>query len=149
MIKTVHKLIGAAAILIATSMQAAAQIEDALELSENRYQQCQESGKNVPACAARYYKDVDSLMTLAYKKLRASVKTDGKMALQKDQNDWMMRRDAYFVKLKTDYRVNSKAPVGEDETDTKAALSEDKARYVRERIEVLLSRIPEKAEEEE
>jgi|GEM_PF-2318051 uncharacterized protein YecT (DUF1311 family) len=148
MTRHIGKITGLAAMLLLGAMQASAQIEQALETSENKYQQCQESGRNVPACAARYYRETDSLLNLTYKKLRGTLKSDGKIALQKEQNDWSARRDAYFIKLKADYKGSGSAPANEDEADPKAAISEDKARFVRERIDELLGRIPEKEEEE-
>lgn len=104
---------------------------------EQQYQSCLDKGEGMAGCATRFYEEMDSMLNIAYRQLRHSMKATEKTKLQIEQRTWLVRRDAYFKKL--DAVVQKKKDKKEYGTEDLLITIDDKARFVKERVEVLLS----------
>lgn len=124
--------------LLLTSLTFAgkAQTQKTIDSIRITYQNCLDKGENMLGCTRRYYSQMDSLLNVVYKNLRNQSDAAGKDRLKSEQKKWLTKRDAYFKKVEKD-PLNEITP-GELSRDEAMIIIDQKADYVRERVEALL-----------
>jgi len=126
------------AFFIFTITVKAQNLEELTGIDKN-YKACLGKETNMLGCSQLYYSQMDSLLNVAYNKLRKPLDQSGKAALKNEQIKWLGIRDAYFKKLDKEYAAeNSNGFAGND--SSMIAIS-DKAKFVRKRVEEILKRL--------
>jgi len=116
-----------------------AQVLEELTDIDKKYKACLDKGTNMLDCARVYYSHMDSLLNVAYNKLRKPLNQTGKVALKNEQIKWLGKRDAYFKKIDKEYAAeNSNGFAG---NDSKMIAIDEKARFVRKRVEELIKKL--------
>ena len=106
---------------------------------DKKYKVCLDKGTNMLSCSQLYYNPMDSLLNVAYNKLRRPLDQSGKAALKNEQIKWLGKRDAYFKKVDKDYVAeNSSGFAG---NDSRMIAIDEKAQFVRKRVEELIEKL--------
>ncbi|TXK51864.1 DUF1311 domain-containing protein [Pontibacter qinzhouensis] len=108
---------------------------------DRHYQTCLDKGSNMLNCFQGYYYQMDSLLNVVYNNLRHPLNLLEKAALKKEQLNWLARRDAYFKEVDTALAAENKD--GFAGSDSRMIAFDDKARFVRKRVEELLIKLAE------
>jgi uncharacterized protein YecT (DUF1311 family) len=58
---------------------------------------CLDNGVNMMGCSQLYYKTMDSILNVAYNKLRKTLTIDRQTALKQEQLKWIKKRDAHHA----------------------------------------------------
>jgi uncharacterized protein YecT (DUF1311 family) len=123
-------------ILITSKVQAQTQTQ--LNSLNNKYQACLDKGINMLRCSNLYYNQMDSLLNVVYNRLRISMNPSEKTVLKNEQLKWLKTRDAYFKKVDKENGIGGKEYVG---TDFQMIAIDEKAQFVRERVEELMEKL--------
>ncbi len=102
------------------------------------HQACLDNGINMLGCSQRYYKTMDSILNIAYNKLKNTLTTEGQAALKQEQLKWLKKRDAHHAAELKEYRKN--VDVGESGTDMFMIVYDNDAEFVRDRVIELINR---------
>jgi uncharacterized protein YecT (DUF1311 family) len=135
------KLLKFALILSAFTLitsKAQAQTQTQLNFLNNKYQACLDKGTNMLRCSNLYYKQMDSLLNVVYNRLRIPMNPSEKTLLKNEQLKWLKTREAYFKKVDKENGIGGKEYVG---TDFQMIAIDEKAQFVRKRIEELMKRL--------
>ncbi|MGC4104410.1 lysozyme inhibitor LprI family protein [Ferruginibacter sp.] len=126
-------------VFICCSCCAVAQTEKTMEELYNKHQACLDSGVNMVGCSRDYYLQMDSMLNIAYNKLRSQLSETAKTTLRDEQRTWIKKRDIYFAKQDKRFQINLTKRIWG--TDMIMITYDDKAKYVEERVLVLIKRI--------
>jgi len=83
---------------------------------------------------------MDSMLTLVYKKLYSKLDKNGKTALQKDQANWVKKRDLYFEKQEKAFA--DKLKTGEWGADMEMIPYGNDGEFIKNRVLILIRRLP-------
>ncbi|MBW4891456.1 DUF1311 domain-containing protein [Mucilaginibacter sp. HMF5004] len=117
-------------------LQGFAQTIKTVDSLRNSYQTCLDKGVYMLGCSKVHYHQIDSMLNLAYIKLRTKLLSPQISKLKSEQAQWLIKRDQYFKNLTLDPEVKSLG--GEDR---EMVLIDKKATFVEERVIVLLRRL--------
>lgn len=87
-------------------------------------------------CTRWYYSQMDSLLNVVYKNIHYQSDAAGKDRLKTEQKKWLTKRDVYFKKLEKE--PHTEIAPGILTRDEAMIMTDQKADYVRERVEVLI-----------
>ena len=82
---------------------------------------------------------MDSMLNLAYKKLRLTINSEEQHLLRTEQLQWLKKRDKYFSALQQEFQRNYKK--GEWGRDMFMVTYHNDAEFVRKRVVTLIKRI--------
>src|SRR5690606_30790237 len=68
-----------------------------IDILESKYQVCLDKGEFMLGCSEKFYFQMDSLLNVEYKKLRAKCDSIQKVNLKEDQVKWLAIRDKQFM----------------------------------------------------
>ncbi|BAV07624.1 Protein of unknown function [Filimonas lacunae] len=122
---TVKPLLLCLAVLLFTSALKGQQVVDSLD---KVYQARLDEGVNMVGTAHWYYNQMDSLLNVYYKKLRAGCDSVQKENLKDEQVVWLSKRDTYFKKTEQNRGKNGGGRDGE------MIMMDEKASFVQERV---------------
>jgi hypothetical protein len=108
-----------------------------LEEINRNYQTCLNKGDFMLDCTISYYTKMDSMLNLAQKGFDAK----GQPSWKNGQQEWLERRDAYFLEVDKEYATQEKD--GFSGNDNRMIAIYKKSRFLRERVEYLISKIRE------
>lgn len=103
------------------------------------HQECLDEGKDMKGCARSYYLQMDSMLNVVYKKLRASLNTSQQAALKQEQLQWLKARDRYLKKQRQEYDTQVKK--GEWGSDMFMVVYDNAAMFVEKRVRTLIMRM--------
>lgn len=115
------------------------QTSSSVEKIETSYQTCLDKGKNMKACAYKFYIQADSLLNATYKKLKLKLNTQEFNQVKKEQQMWLLKRDIYF-KVAYD-EVKAQKEIVEGTEDFTMIYTDKKSQFVIARAKVLLNRL--------
>ncbi len=121
------------------NVSANAQLKNSMDRIYQDHLKCLDSGINMLGCSRKYYLEMDSMLNLTYKKLRASLNEAEKSKLKEEQLKWLKERDAYFEDQNRIF--NEKVTSGEWGNDMYMVTYDDKADFVRKRVLDIIKRI--------
>jgi uncharacterized protein YecT (DUF1311 family) len=122
--------------LFFVSVHALAQTNDDVNMLQQRYQKCLDSGQAMRNCALVFFNQMDSLLNLAYNQLRSNSDSIQKNNLKDDQKDWLMSRDNYFKKTKADLKGKAKTMT----QDAEMMMHDKNAAFVKTRVLELIKK---------
>jgi uncharacterized protein YecT (DUF1311 family) len=125
-------------ILIIISFSCNSQTLKTIEKIESSYQNCLDKGDNMKGCSVEYYKKADSLLNVAYKKLRLKISLKEQSSLKTEQLEWLKKRDKYFQKVYSETKKERDFIEGSNDFDM--IVIDKKAEFVFERVKVLIKR---------
>jgi uncharacterized protein YecT (DUF1311 family) len=125
-------------ILIMLSFNCNSQTVKTIEKIELSYQNCLDKGDNMKGCSVEYYKKADSLLNVAYKKLRLKLSIEEQSSLKTEQLEWLKKRDKYFQKVYSETKKEGDFIEGSNDFDM--IVIDKKAEFVFERVKVLIKR---------
>ena len=125
-------------ILIIISFNCNSQTLKTIEKIESSYQNCLDKGDNMKGCSVEYYKKADSLLNVAYKKLRLKLSVKEQSSLKAEQLEWLKKRDKYFKKVYSETKKEGDFIEGSNDFDM--IVIDKKAEFVFERVKVLIKR---------
>jgi uncharacterized protein YecT (DUF1311 family) len=125
-------------ILIIISFNCNSQTLKTIEKIESSYQNCLDKGDNMKGCSDEYYKKADSLLNVAYKKLRLKISVEEQSSLKTEQLEWLKKRDKYFQKVYSETKKEGDFIEGSNDFDM--IVIDKKAEFVFERVKVLIKR---------
>ncbi len=125
-------------ILIIISFNCNSQTLKTIEKIESSYQNCLDNGDNMKGCSVEYYKKADSLLNVAYKKLRLKLSVEEQSSLKTEQLEWLKKRDKYFQKGYSETKKEGDFIEGSNDFDM--IVIDKKAEFVFERVKVLIKR---------
>ncbi|PIQ22772.1 MAG: hypothetical protein COW65_01255 [Cytophagales bacterium CG18_big_fil_WC_8_21_14_2_50_42_9] len=115
-----------------------AQTQTQLTNLKKQHQSCLDKGVNMFSCSQQYYKQMDSLLNVAYNRIRKPMSQTEKLAFKNEQIKWLQKRDAFFVKVDKEAAAESgPGPIGRDFL---MIAMDEKANFVRKRVEELIKR---------
>jgi uncharacterized protein YecT (DUF1311 family) len=109
--------------------------ESVLERIDTQHQDCLDLGENMIACSSEYYKKVDSMLNVVYKAVLKDLANTEKTDLRNEQREWLTNRNNKFREIDNEAKKDS---LGSMERMTAV---EDKAGYVRERVDELIGKL--------
>jgi len=101
---------------------------------DEKYQACLDKGDMMLNCSQDYYSQMDSLLNVAYNKLRRPMNQDERAVLKSEQLKWLGKRDAQFKKIDKEY-----SSFGGN--DGIMMVTNAKALFVRKRVEELIRKL--------
>ncbi len=122
--------------LYAQAVSAQAQYIKHLDSAE---QTCLDKGDNMLGCTLTYYHQMDSMLNVTYKLLKAKADNNSRIVLRKEQRNWLSKRDKKFKEID---KGAAKGEIGG--SDAKMIATDKKAAFVRERVMVLIQRYEKK-----
>jgi len=125
-------------IFITLSFNCNSQTLKTIEKIETSYQNCLDKGDNMKGCSAEYYKKADSLLNVAYKKLKLKLSFEDQASLKAEQLEWLKKRDKYFQKIYSETKKEGDFIEGSNDFDM--IVIDKKAEFVFERVKVLIKR---------
>jgi uncharacterized protein YecT (DUF1311 family) len=125
-------------ILIILSFNCNSQTLKTIEKIESSYQNCLDKGDNMKGCSVEYYKKADSLLNVAYKKLRLKLSIEEQSSLKTEQLEWLKKRDKYFQKVYSETKKEGDFIEGSNDFDM--IVIDKKAEFVFERVKVLIKK---------
>jgi uncharacterized protein YecT (DUF1311 family) len=132
----IHKSI--TVILITLSLNCNSQTLKTIEKIESTYQNCLDKGDNMKGCSIEHYKKADSLLNVAYKKLRLKLNVEEQLSLKTEQLKWLKKRDNYFQKVYSETKKEGDFVEGSNDFDM--IVIDKKAEFVFARVKVLIKR---------
>jgi uncharacterized protein YecT (DUF1311 family) len=108
-----------------------------IEQFENRYQDCLDSGKNMKNCSIKYYNQSDSLLNVAYKRLKAKLNATEQTKLKNEQLSWLKKRDLYFKKAYLEAKNEGPFP---EQDDLEMVYIDKKSEFVMDRVKQIIKR---------
>lgn len=125
-------------VLITLSFNCNSQTLKTIEKIESSYQICLDKGDNMKGCSVEYYKKADSLLNVAYTRLKLKLSIEEQSKLKMEQFKWLKKRDKYFQKV---YSEEKKiGDLNEGTNDFDMVIIDKKAVFVFERVKVLIKR---------
>lgn len=116
-----------------------AQTLEELTTMDKKYKACLDRGINIADCSQLYYSQMDSLVNVVYHNLQRSITQSEKAGLKNEQQKWLVKRDAYFKKVDKKFEAeNSSGFAGKD---SRMIAIDEKAQFVRKRVEELLKNL--------
>ncbi|MRX41381.1 DUF1311 domain-containing protein [Flavobacterium sp. LC2016-23] len=125
-------------IFIILSFNCNSQTLKTIEKIETSYQNCLDKGDNMKDCYVEYYKQADSLLNVAYKKLKLKLSIEKQSSLKAEQLEWLKKRDKYFQKVYSETKKEEDFIEGSNDFDM--IVIDKKAEFVFERVKVLIKR---------
>lgn len=125
-------------ILIVLSFNCNSQTLKTIEKIESSYQNCLDKGDNMKGCAVEHYKKADSLLNVAYKKLKLKLNVEEQSILKTEQLKWLKNRDKYFQKVHPE--TKKEGNFGEGSNDFDMIVIYKKAEFVFARVKALTKR---------
>ncbi|CAD0004516.1 lysozyme inhibitor LprI family protein [Flavobacterium chungangense] len=125
-------------ILIILSFNCNSQTLKTIEKIESSYQICLDKGDNMKGCSVEYYKKSDSLLNVAYKKLKQKLSIEKQSSLKTEQLEWLKKRDKYFQKVYSETKKEGDFIEGSNDFDM--IVIDKKAEFVFERVKLLIKR---------
>lgn len=125
-------------IFITLSFNSNSQTLKTIEKIETSYQNCLDKGDNMKVCSVEYYKKADSLLNVAYKKLKLKLSIEEQSRLKAEQLEWIKKRDKYFQKVYSETKKEGDFIEGSNDFDM--IVIDKKAEFVFERVKVLIKR---------
>ncbi|WP_284653547.1 lysozyme inhibitor LprI family protein [Flavobacterium terrisoli] len=105
---------------------------------EVSYQKCLDKGQDMRGCAVIYYTKTDSLLNVAYKKLRKKLNDSEKSKLKTEQLAWLKKRDQYFKKEYSKLKTEKNFEEGSSDFDM--VYYDKKSQFVMKRVKELINR---------
>jgi uncharacterized protein YecT (DUF1311 family) len=105
-----------------------------------RYQICLDKGEFMYDCSNFFYNQMDSLLNLRYKQLRALCDAVQLENLKDDQLDWLSKRDKQFIKNQKQVNKAAKKDGYEGGQDEAMILMDINAKFVKNRVIELVNR---------
>ena len=124
--------------LIFVGKSAFAQLEKTIDSLQKVQQACLNTGRGMPYCPYLYMQQMDSLLNLAYSKLRVTLTPIEQKKLKIDELTWITKRDLYFKEVDSEYRA--KIESGEWGKDMRMLSYQDKSDFIENRVRVLLNK---------
>lgn len=109
--------------------------ESALEKIDSKHQDCLDLGENMIACSGEYYKALDSMLNVVYKAALKDLPNTEKADLRNEQREWLSNKNIKFREIEAAAKEEGKD--GDGNTD----VVENKAGYVRERLDELIGKL--------
>ena len=135
---TKHKIIILFAFLTITAYDSYGQVtQQSIDSLESAHQKCLDIGKQMVNCSKVYYLSMDSVLNRIYGQVRYKMSPTGRENLKLSQVNWLKERDAFF-RIK-DKEFIKKINSGEWGKDDAMIIYDDKAEYVRKRVQYLLN----------
>jgi uncharacterized protein YecT (DUF1311 family) len=106
-----------------------------LDILDSISQTCADTAQNVLACEFLHYKQMDSILNVVYKKVKASNTIQDFDKIKNDQKAWLITRDKEFKKIDLEKDCDVSPDICQS-----LKLSR-KTDVVRKRIEVLLIKV--------
>jgi uncharacterized protein YecT (DUF1311 family) len=125
-------------IFITLSFNCNSQTLKTIEEIETSYQNCLDKGDNMKGCSVEYYKKADSILNVAYKKLKLKLSIEEQSSLKAEQLEWLKKRDKYFQKIYSETKKEGDFIEGSNDFDM--IVIDKKAEFVFERVKVLIKR---------
>ena len=113
------------------------QKNDATTYIETKYQNCLDNGQNMLACSQTFYKEADSLLNIAYRKIRQQCDSTQKENLRDEQLDWIVKRDAAFKRHKKEVSKETETKITAFRNDENMMVLDKNAKVVIERTNQL------------
>jgi uncharacterized protein YecT (DUF1311 family) len=116
-----------------TKAQAQSAYESALEKIDAKHQDCLDLGENMIACSGDYYAAMDSMLNVVYKDALKGLNTEEKTTLRTEQREWLAKRNIKFKEIEAEVKETGNGSI------TRMENLEDKAGYIRERVDELIA----------
>ncbi|ANH81964.1 hypothetical protein A8C56_14185 [Niabella ginsenosidivorans] len=128
-------------LLLEISLYAQSQTRaDVDRLYEQQLQHCADATGHTDQCNRRLYDGLDSLLNVAYKNLLSKLSPSKRSALQKEERNWIKKRDLQFQQFEKEVNTHDGTSVpGTEIYDT--FLYEKKNELVRKRVLQLIERL--------
>lgn len=121
-----------------------AQTFEDLKKIDTKHQTCLDKGTRMLACSQSYYSKLNSLLNATYNKALGTLDSSGKAVLKKEQEKWLNKKEVYFQKIDENYATEiTHLGAGNDK---RMMIMDEKAQFVRERVEELLKRLGRRGE---
>jgi uncharacterized protein YecT (DUF1311 family) len=101
-------------------------------LIDKQYQVCLDDGQNMK-CALSYYNKMDSCLNVAYKQLLSKLDKSSKVTLKKEQSAWLKEEEKEFKAIDQENTIEGR--------DGEMAIEDEKAKFIKERVLVLINKI--------
>ena len=111
------------------------QTTSTIDKLDSSYQSCLDKGMDMYGCSLHYYNQMDSMLNIVYKQLRAKKDSSQKIILKSKQLKWLSARDKYFK------QVDNEPSNGLDGNDRRMAAIDKKALYVEKRVIELIKEL--------
>jgi uncharacterized protein YecT (DUF1311 family) len=122
--------------VILLTINLSAQSVETVDMLQQRYQKCLDSGQAMRNCALVFYNQMDSLLNVVYNQLRSNSDSLQKINLKDDQKDWLISRDNYFKKGKAGLKGKAKTL----SQDAEMMMHDKNALFVKSRVLELLKK---------
>ncbi len=109
---------------------------------EAQLQACLDKGQFMLGCADWFYSQMDALLNVEYKKLRAKCDSVQKVNLKSDQLKWLIARDKQFKFNRQKVHKEAKKGGYDGGQDEEMILIEKNAMFLRERVIELINKTP-------
>ena len=119
------------------------QTKKTIDTLETQYQACLDEGQFMLGCSETFYFQMDSLLNLEYKKLRSKCDSIQKENLKDEQLKWLSKRDKQFKKNQQQEHKDAKEGGYDGGQDETMMLTDDNAKFVKERVLELMNSSPE------
>ncbi len=114
------------------------QMEKTLDSLERVQQACLNTGRAMPYCSYLFMQQMDSLLNLAYAKLKTTLTPLEQKNLKNDEIRWIRERDLYFKQVDSEYTANIKS--GEWGKGMRMLSYQDKSDFIENRVRVLINK---------
>jgi uncharacterized protein YecT (DUF1311 family) len=118
--------------LLLCSFGAYSQTAKTMQHLEKRHQLCLDKGLRMAGCSQLFYQQMDSMLNVSYRQLRATLAPNAQAALQKEQRQWLSQRDRLFLEKQQDLKSLAQ--------DNRMIAYEELAAFVKARALVLFRR---------
>jgi uncharacterized protein YecT (DUF1311 family) len=118
------------------------QTKETVDSLETQYQACLDKGQFMLGCSEAFYFQMDSLLNLEYKKLRSKCDSIQKENLKDEQLQWLSKRDKQFKQNQQQEHKNAKEGGYDGGQDETMMLTDDNAKFVKERVLKLIDSTP-------
>jgi len=102
---------------------------------DDAYQNCLDQGVDMVGCSTHYYKQMDSMLNIVYKKVREKNDSSGRAALKSSQLKWLSDRDKHFK------QIDNEPSDGIGGEDKEMIAVDKKTQYVRVRVLELIKEL--------
>lgn len=135
--KTITTALATLALSLAFSFNAKAQsaYESVLEKIDAQHQDCLDNGENMAACSGTYYHAIDSMLNVVTREVVKQASNTEKTELRTEQHDWLQTRNAKFKEIDETAKKDGEGSAG------KATAVEDKATFLRERLDEMVGKL--------
>lgn len=113
-----------------------------IDILESQYQACLDKGEFMLGCSEKFYFQMDSLLNVEYKKLRAKCDSTQKVNLKDDQVKWLAIRDKQFKFNRQQVHKEAKESGYEGGQDEIMILTDKNAMFVKDRVIELIGKKP-------